>query len=148
MKHCLALVLCGVLVSAVGPSAASDPVEEKLVLAALERMGQGIVKKDFAALNQVLHEDLTYGHATGRTESKAELLKDVANPKRVWEIFKFSNPVVHFYGNTAVVRSVADIRNGAPGSLRDNHFTYLVVLVKGPQGWQVMGAQRAPRKQS
>lgn len=148
MKHSLALVLCGVLASAVSLSASSDPQEEKLVLAALDRMGQGIVKKDFAALNQVLHDDLTYGHATGRTETKAELLKDVANPKRVWEIFRFSKPVVQFYGSTAVVRSEADIRNGAPGDLHDGHFTYLVVLVKGPQGWQVMGAQRALRKQS
>src|SRR5262245_53352712 len=140
MKRFAALLfLGGVLASAAAlPAASSDPQEERLVLAALDRMGQGIVKKDIPALTAVLHDDLTYGHATGHSQTKAELLKDVSNPKRVWEIFRFSKPVVHFYGSTAVVRCEADIRNGAPGNLHDGHFTYLLVLVKGPQGWQVM----------
>ena len=144
MKHAVVLVLCGALCSAVGLSAASsDPQEEKQVMATLERMAQGIVKKDIPSLGKALHEDLTYGHATGHTQTKDELLKDVSNPKRVWEIFRLSKPAVHFYGSTAVVRCEADIRNGSPGNLHDGHFTYLFVLVKGPQGWQVMGGQRA-----
>ena len=144
MKHAVVLVLCGVLSSAVGLSAASsDPQEEKQVMATLERMAQGIVKKDIPSLRKALHEDLTYGHATGHTQTKDELLKDVSNPKRVWEIFRLSKPTVHFYGSTAVVRCEADIRNGAPGNVHDGHFTYLFILVKGSQGWQVMGGQRA-----
>ena len=144
MKHAVVLVLCGVLSSAVGLSAASsDPQEEKQVMATLERMAQGIVKKDIPSLSKTLHEDLTYGHATGHTQTKDELLKDVSNPKRVWETFKLSKPTVHFYGATAVVRCEADIRNGAPGNVHDGHFTYLFILLKGSQGWQVMGGQRA-----
>ena len=135
MKHAVVLVLCGVLSSAVGLSAASsDPQEEKQVMATLERMAQGIVKKDIPSLSKALHEDLTYGHATGHTQTKDELLKDVSNPKRVWEIFKLSKPTVHFYGATAVVRCEADIRNGAPGQRARRPFHVPLHPGQGPSG--------------
>jgi hypothetical protein len=70
----------------------NDPQDEKQVLATLDRMAQGMVKKDFAVLTAVFHQDLTYGHSTGHTQTKDEILKDVANPQRIWDAFKFSKP--------------------------------------------------------
>ena len=57
---------------------------------------------------------------------------------------------VRIYPNVALVRGCNELRNGAPGSLRDNHLNILWVSLKGPgpQGWQIVARQttRLPEK--
>lgn len=143
-KAIVLFVYVAILSSAVGLSAAPDEEQDRTdVLQTMDRMGQAMVNKDIPTLTRVLHEDLTWGHATGDTQTKPEMLKTVAGPE-VWEVFKFSRASIHFYGSTAVVRCVADIRNGTPpkNPVHDGHFNMLLVLVKGQQGWQIVGEQR------
>jgi len=145
MKNSIVTVICAVLLSAVGLSAVpNDPQEEKQVLATMDRMGEAMVKKDVATLTKVLHEDMLWGRANGITWTKDEMLKTVSG-SQIWEGFKFSKPIVHIYGSTAVVRCLVDLRTGIPPSnpMHDEHFTVLLVLVKGPQGWQIVGEQWA-----
>jgi hypothetical protein len=148
VKKTIVTMICMVLFSAVDLSAApNDPQEEKAVLQTLDRMGQAMVNKDIAMLTNVLHDDLTWGHSTGHTQTKSEMLQTVAGTE-IWEIFKYSKATIHFYGSTAVVRAVADIRNGTPPQpIHDGHFNILLVLVKGPQGWQIVGEQRVHLKE-
>src|ERR1700723_1591075 len=114
------LPLCLILLSTSGSIAAPNNAQEKKqVMETLDRMGEAIVQKDIPVLKDLLHEDLTFGPSSGDIQSKDDLLNDVSNPKRVWEMFKFSDPTVHFYGPTAVVRCLADIRNGSPGNLHE-----------------------------
>ena len=138
MKSFSVSFLCAVLFCAVGLSAApNDARDEKQVLETLDRMAQATVDKDIPTLAKVFHEDLTYGHSTGDLRTKEQVLQDVSDPKRIWKVFKLSEPTVHIYGSTAVVRCVANIR----GMRDDGHFMTLWVLVKAPQGWQIMGYQ-------
>lgn len=129
-------------VSAPGP--ANDTQEERAVGDTLDRMGQAMMDKNVAALAALLHDDLTWGHSTGATQTKEQLMKEVGGAE-IYEIFKFSNLSIHIYGSTAVVRCSADIRNGAPPtkSMHEGHFNCLIVLVKGNRGWQIVGGQRA-----
>jgi hypothetical protein len=59
-------------------------------------------------------------------------------------------PSIRIYGNVALVRGRNELRNGKPGSLRDNHLNILWVLPRGtgPQGWQIVARQmtRLPEK--
>jgi ketosteroid isomerase-like protein len=123
-------------------TAQTNPQEEKAVMAVLTEATQALVKKDFAAIKKHYHEDLSYGHASGRLQTKQELLDDVANPMRIWESWKLTHPTVKIYGNTAVVRCISDIVNGPPGKADLSHTRYLWVLLKGPTGWQILAGQR------
>jgi ketosteroid isomerase-like protein len=138
MKSTFIALACVVLLSAAGLSAApNDSQEQRQVLETLDRMAQATVNKDIPTLTKVFHEDLTYGHSTGDLRTKEQVLQDVSDPKRIWKVFKLSEPTVHIYGSTAVVRCVANIR----GMRDDGHFMTLWILVKTPQGWQIMGYQ-------
>jgi hypothetical protein len=96
-----------------------------------------------ATLDSVLHDELSWGHATGHTQSKTEMLQTISGTE-IWERFDFSKETIHFYGSTAVVRCQADIRNGTPPqAIHDGKFTMLLVLVKDNRGWQIVGEQRA-----
>jgi ketosteroid isomerase-like protein len=138
------LFLASLIMSIGAPLLANQADDEKAVADALNRMGQAMEDKDVAALASVLHDDLTWGHSTGATQTKEQLVKELGGAE-IYELFKFSNLSIHIYGSTAVVRCTADIRNGAPPAkpMHQGHFNCLIVLVKEPHGWQIVGGQRA-----
>ena len=144
-------LLCGMILSARAafPAAMNDPKDEKLVMATLEAMAQATIKKDVATLDKIYHPDLTYSHSSAMNQTKAEVLKSVAGPG-VTESMTFHETSVRIYANVALVRGRNELRNGAPGSLHDNHLNILWVLLKGPgpQGWQIVARQttRLPEK--
>lgn len=138
------LLLAALFISTAAPLLANQTDDEKAAADALDRMGQAMEHKDVAALGAVLHDDLTWGHSTGATQTKEQLVAELGGAE-IYEQFKFSNLAIHIYGSTAVVRCTADIRNGAPPAkpMHQGHFICLIVLVKGAHGWQIVGGQRA-----
>jgi ketosteroid isomerase-like protein len=150
MKETTAVLLCGMILSARAAfPAANDPNDEKSAMATLEAMAQATINKDVATLDKIYHPDLTYSHSSAMNQTKAEVLKAVAGPA-VTESMTFHETSVRVYGNVALVRGRNELRNGAPGSLHDNHLNILWVLLKGPgpHGWQIVARQttRLPEK--
>jgi ketosteroid isomerase-like protein len=103
----------------------------------MESWKQAILKKDAAALDRLLHPDLTYSHSDARTESKADILKALPNTQSI----KIGESSVRVYGNTALVKGPMDfvnITNGAPATI---NLSVLQVWLKGPKGWQLVARQ-------
>lgn len=121
-------------------TAANDPKEEKAVMATLEAMAKATINKDVATLDKIYGEDLTYSHSSALTETKAQVLKNIQGPS-VAEFMKFSDTTIRIYGDVALAKGVVDFRNGRPGNMTDNHLNILWVLVKRPQGWQIVARQ-------
>jgi ketosteroid isomerase-like protein len=151
MKNLIVAVLCGVVLSASAAFSATmnDPKDEKSVMATLQAMAQATIKKDVATLDKIYHPDLTYSHSSAMNQTKADVLKAVTGPA-VTESMTFHETTIRIYGNTALVRGRNELRNGAPGSMHDNHLNILWVLLKGPgpEGWQIVARQttRLPEK--
>jgi len=137
MNKWILLFLSTTLLSA----AVVDSKVEKEVLAAMDAWKQAVMKKDRAALEKILHEDLSYSHSNGKNETKADVLQAVANGKAVVEAIDFTDSTVRVYGKTALVKGKVDIRNNVDGKTTTAHLDILHVLVKGPQGWQLVGRQ-------
>ena len=144
MKNSAVVLLCGMMLvaRAAFPAAINDPKDEKSVMATLDAMAQATIKKDVATLDKIYHPDLTYSHSSAMNQTKAEVLKAVAGPG-VTESMTFHETSVRIYGNVALVRGRNELRNGAPGSMHDNHLNILWVMLKGPgpQGWQIVARQ-------
>ena len=131
MNKWILLFLSTALLSA----AVVDSKVEKEVLAAMDAWKQAVMKKDRAALEKILHEDLSYSHSNGKNETKADVLQAVATGKAVVEAIDFTDSTVRVYGKTALVKGKVDIRNNLDGKATTAHLDILHVLVKGPQGW-------------
>lgn len=130
------------LIAAVAlPGLAADSKGEKEVLAAMDAWKDATMKKNRAALERLLHEDLTYSHSNGRNESKADVLKSVIEGDTRVEAIDFSETTVRVYGNTALVKGKVDIRNNAAGKSTTANLNILHVWVKGPKGWQMVARQ-------
>ena len=93
MNKWILLFLSTTLLSA----AVVDSKVEKEVLAAMDAWKQAVMKKDRAALEKILHEDLSYSHSNGKNETKADVLQAVANGKAVVEAIDFTDSTVRVY---------------------------------------------------
>lgn len=129
-------VLAAVMLSAATP----DAKTEKEVLAALDTYRQAMMKKDAATLQKVLGDDLTYTHSSNLHENKAAVIESLKN-STVYEAIDFKDLKVRVYGNTAVVKGDVDFKNNNAGTVTVNKLNILHVLVKGPQGWQLVARQ-------
>jgi ketosteroid isomerase-like protein len=131
----------GFLFSVAVVSAATGSSDEKDVLAALDAWKHATMKKDKAALEKLLHADLSYTHSSGKNETKADVLQAVINGKSSVEAVEFSGTTVRVYGKTALVKGKVDITNKTDGKSTTAHLDILHVLVKGSQGWQLVARQ-------
>jgi len=116
----------------------NDSKDDKDVLAAMDAWKQATMKKDGAALEKLLHPDLTYSHSSGMTQTKADVIKAVTTGKATVEGIDFSDTTVRVYGKTALVKCVVDLHNNADGKTTVAHLSILHVWVKGSQGWQMV----------
>jgi ketosteroid isomerase-like protein len=119
---------------------AADP--EKEVLAALDAWKQGTMRKDMALLSKVLHKDVVFTHSSGTVQTKDDNLKAVAAPRIKTSAIEFSNTKVRIFGDTAVVRTHADLTSASDGKQPGtSHLIILHVFVKTPEGWQMIDRQ-------
>lgn len=114
---------------------------DKEVLAAMNAWKQATMKKDRVALDQLLHNDLTYTHSSGMNQTKAEVLESVVNGKATVEGIEFTGNTVRVYGNVALVKGKVDIVNNTDGKSTPSHLDILHVWLKGPKGWQMVARQ-------
>jgi ketosteroid isomerase-like protein len=137
------MAACGLVLLSVSLSA-QDP--QQTVQAALDKMVAVTMSKDAAGLAAIYHDDLIFGHTSGLTQSKDEVIKAAMGPRKM-ESFTFEKPIFKLYANgtMALVRNTTHMRYvGEPTNLID--LDTLWVLVKGPQGWQIASrhANRPP----
>ncbi len=128
------------LTAAILPAAQPDAKTEKEIMATMDAYKQALIKKDAATLTRVLSDDLVYTHSSNLHETKAAVLESLKKPTTV-EAIDFKDLKVHVYGNTAVVVGDVDFHNGSGGTVNVSRLNVLHVLVKGPQGWQLVARQ-------
>src|SRR5262245_55619086 len=129
----IAILFCAAMICA------ADSKTE--VQAAMDSWKQATMKKDGAALDKLLHPDLSYSHSSGKNETKAEVIAAVTKGKATVESIKFSETTVRVYGNTALVKGVVDIVNNTDGKSTPAHLNILHVWMKGGNGWQMVARQ-------
>jgi ketosteroid isomerase-like protein len=122
------------------PAATPDAKTEKEIMAAMDAYRQALVHKNAATLSKILSDDLVYTHSSNLHEDKAAVIESLKK-NTVTEAIDFKDLKVHVYGNTAVVVGDVDFRNSTNGVASTAKLNVLHVLVKGPQGWQLVARQ-------
>jgi len=128
------------LSAAILPAATPDAKTEKEVMAAMDAYKQALIKRDAAALSKVLSDDLIYTHSSNLHQDKAAVLESLKG-NTFQEAIDFKDLKVRVYGNTAVVVGDVDFHNNSGGTVSVIKLNILHVLVKGPQGWQIVARQ-------
>src|ERR1043165_507442 len=129
------LRLIAALLVLIACSSAADPADA--VREASTGWRQAAIKKDAAALQRFLADDLAYSHSDGHTQTKAEYIAAVTRSGR-YESFTESDTKVKVYGKAAVLRGFVDVKvaNQAPYRVLT-----LEVYVENNGQWQMAAHQ-------
>lgn len=84
----------------------ANAADEKAVADAVQAFGKALATADAGALKDLLAEEITYVHSSGKAENKAEVLDIVGNKKTVYKTLAIEDVKISIVGNNAVVRHV------------------------------------------
>jgi hypothetical protein len=117
---------------------AADPTQ--LVHEAALGWMQGAVKKDAAALNRFMADDLQYAHSGGQLETKQQYISAVITGPAKYESFTLSDLKIRFYGpKAAVLTAYCDVKMADQDSFR---VRTLQVYVENNRHWQMTAHRR------
>lgn len=124
-----------------GASAIAQSGDEAAVNQAVEALRKAMVDADRTRLAALVSDNLSYGHSSGRLETKTEYVDAVAGKKTIFKTLTLENPTVAVSGNNAIARHifVADLESdGKPGSARVG---VLQVWTKQDGAWKLFARQ-------
>jgi Domain of unknown function (DUF4440) len=95
--------------------------DEAGVNQAAEELSQAMLKADKAKLEELLSDQLSYGHSGGVIETKAQFIDVVAGKKTIYKAITVSEPSTSVVGDNAIVRHKLVVEfetDGKPGMSR------------------------------
>ncbi len=132
------LLLLGVC--AAGLLRAESP--EQAVMSAERVWSKALVANDVATLDRVMAADLTYGHASGKTDTKRTYLARIQSGAQKYLSFQYDpGTTVRVYGDTAVLNGVAQVSSRTDGKDDTLHLRFLHVYVKQDGDWRLVAHQ-------
>ena len=134
-----AIAAAAFLLGSASSQLAAQASTEQVVRQVEDRRVKAMIDDDFAALDAVLADDLTYTHSSGALDTKASYLETLKSGKTKYLTFDRTPSVVRLYGDTAVITGAATLSlrgQAAPFSLR-----YTLVYVKRDGLWRTVAWQ-------
>lgn len=104
-----------------------------------EAWRSAMLKSDTAAMGTLLANDYIAITASGTLQTKDEALTSLRTRRLHITTLNITDRKVRFYGNTALVNSLAEIAGTAPDGDLSGAFRYTRVYVLNPQGqWKIV----------
>ena len=121
-----------------GLTALAAPVEaadDGTLVQSIEALRKAMLAKDKGQFEILCADELSYGHSSGKLESKAEFIRGATSPKWHWRSLEFVQPSTKLVGDAGIARSIMsgayEIEGGTVKSISDG-----VLMV-----WQRQGSQ-------
>ena len=135
----LALGTSGLLGS---PSAAiAQSGEEAAVNQAIEALRKAMVDADKARLEELVADQLSYGHSSGVVESKAQFVSVVADKKTIYKSITLLEPTTTVVGSNAIARHIFTAETEADGKAATARVGVLQVWQKQDGRWKLLARQ-------
>ena len=135
------LAIGTVLVLDASKSFASASDDEKIV-AALDTQYQAAVKNnDAATMDRILADDFVLVTGRGKTQSKADLLKEARSKAIIYEHQEDSNQKVRVWSDTAVVTALLWAKGTEEGKPFDYKLWFSDLYVRTATGWRYLFGQ-------
>ena len=146
MRSCLVphAVACAATLLLAGwpgaPTAHAQPPEaERAVRQTEERRINALIGDDFATLEAILADDLTYTHSNALVDTKASFMAALRSGKAKYEAFDRQPPLVRVYGDTAILTGQASV--GLRGRSGRLELRYTLLYVRQAGAWRMVAWQ-------
>jgi hypothetical protein len=135
------MMICALMIPVLG-TAQQQNTMVKQIEKAVESLTQAMIHADGDALHRLTAEKLSYGHSSGKVESKAQFIESLLSGESDFEDIKLADQTVEVVGNTAIVRHVLSAqtndRGKGSGTVKLN---ILLVWVKEKGQWLLLARQ-------
>ena len=93
-------------------SSSAESADQAAVDTAVEALRKALLEKNKTGLEQLTADQLSYGHSSGKVQSKAEFVDGVMTSKAVTKSIAFPELTVAVVGDTAIARHLFEAENG------------------------------------
>lgn len=101
-----------------------------------------MLKPNSQQLNQLASDKLSYGHSSGRIETKEDFVYTLVSGASVFEEIEITDQTVDVQDRTAIVRHTLSARTNDPGKgVANIRLGILLTWVKATDGWQLLARQ-------
>src|SRR5262245_59920710 len=119
---------------------ASNGVEQA-VLKLEQQWEDALLKSDFAALEKLYDDSMTYTHSSGGVDNKATYIGNIKSGASKYQTMKRDDIKVRVYVDTALVTCHWEVHVLSRGNKIDTDARYLHVYVKQRDGWKMVAHQ-------
>jgi len=126
------------IIGAVAPAAA-DAADEAAVKQAVEALRKAMLGNDRPQLEALTTEHLSYGHSSGRVESKPVFVENAMKGR--WKFITVSDETTAVVGSNAISRFVFTGQTESDGKVNDVKIGILMVWLKQDGNWKLLARQ-------
>lgn len=119
---------------------AQNKADKKLV-ATVETLRKQMIDPNKASLETLLMDGLSYGHSTGRLDTKASLMEALLNGSSDFVSITLSDQTIHISGKTAIVRHKLIAATNDNGKAGEAELAVLLVWQKQQKDWKLLARQ-------
>ena len=94
-------------------------------------------RADREVLEQLLADDLTYVHTSGRVETKSQFINSIASGEILYRSIDREDVQVRIYGATAVVTGLANVTVELRGRVEHLRIRFIDVYVRQNGHWNI-----------
>jgi len=127
--------------SSAAESADQAAVDQAAVDKAVEALRKALLEKNKAGLEQLTADQLSYGHSSGKVQSKAEFVDGVMMSKAVTKSIAFPELTVAVVGDTAIARHLYESEMETDGKTNNVKIGALQVWQKQNGNWKLLARQ-------
>jgi ketosteroid isomerase-like protein len=122
-------------------SSSAESADQGAVDKAVESLRKALMEKDKTRLEQLTADQLSYGHSSGKVQSKAEFVDGVMTSKAVVKSIAFPELAVAVVGDTAIARHLFEAEMETDGKTNSVKIGALQVWQKQGGNWKLLARQ-------
>jgi ketosteroid isomerase-like protein len=122
-------------------SSFAESAEEAAVDKAVETLRKALLEKDRAQLEQLTAAQLSYGHSSGRVETKSQFVSGYVTSKATYKWITFPELTIAVVGDTAIARHLYEFESETDGKTANVKIGALQVWQKQNGDWKLLARQ-------
>ena len=115
--------------------------EESSVSGQLDRLNKAMVDKNQAALEDIYHANMWYGHSNGRLDDKQAAIKDVMEGPVDFITLEATDRKIQVVDKNATIRFIFEAKATNNGQEQTIRIGVLTVWKKEKSGWKLFARQ-------
>jgi ketosteroid isomerase-like protein len=140
-KLVMSTVVMALALLAGAHSAPAQSSDEAAIAQAVETFRKAMLGGDRSQFEALCADQLSYGHSSGRLETKAQVIAAAASGKTTWNFITLTDQSSQIVGPNAIVRHILTGETLSEGKTTPIKIGILMVWQKQDGGWKLLARQ-------